>query len=58
MFTRGQLIQGVWSTDYVGDTKTLDVHIRRLRSHVEHEPHDPTRIETVRGIGYRFNDRP
>ncbi|MBW3578816.1 MAG: response regulator transcription factor [Actinobacteria bacterium] len=58
VLTRGQLIQEVWGTDYVGDTKTLDVHIRRLRSRVEREPHDPTRIETVRGIGYRFNDRP
>ncbi len=55
--TRYQLIDEVWGSDYVGDTKTLDVHIRRLRTRVEHDPHAPERIQTVRGIGYRFSDR-
>ncbi len=56
VLTRGQLIQEVWGPDYVGDTKTLDVHVRRLRTRVERDPHDPERIVTVRGIGYRFAD--
>ncbi len=57
MLTRHQLIDEVWGTDYVGDTKTLDVHIRRLRTRVEEDPTDPVRIQTVRGVGYRFADR-
>ena len=57
VLTRDQLIDEVWGSDYVGDTKTLDVHIRRLRTRVEADPHDPTRIQTVRGVGYRFADR-
>jgi two-component system response regulator RegX3 len=57
VLTRNQLIDEVWGTDYVGDTKTLDVHIRRLRGRVEDEPTDPRRIRTVRGVGYRFADR-
>ncbi|MFA9444310.1 response regulator [Egicoccus sp. AB-alg6-2] len=56
VLTRGQLIDEVWGSDYVGDTKTLDVHIRRLRMRVEREPDAPTRIQTVRGVGYRFAD--
>jgi len=56
VLTRGQLIDEVWGTDYVGDTKTLDVHIRRLRTRVEQQPDAPTRIQTVRGVGYRFAD--
>lgn len=54
VLTRGQLIEEVWGPDYVGDTKTLDVHVRRLRTRVERDPHNPQRIVTVRGIGYRF----
>ena len=57
VLTRGQLIDEVWGSDYVGDTKTLDVHIRRLRTRIEVDPHEPVRIETVRGVGYRFADR-
>ncbi|MDO5052768.1 MAG: response regulator transcription factor [Pseudoclavibacter sp.] len=51
---RGQLIDRVWGPDYVGDTKTLDVHIKRLRSRIEPDPSRPTRIVTVRGLGYRY----
>jgi two-component system response regulator RegX3 len=57
VLTRNQLIDEVWGTDYVGDTKTLDVHIRRLRSRIEVDPTNPRRIQTVRGVGYRFADR-
>lgn len=56
VLTRGQLIDEIWGNDYVGDTKTLDVHIRRLRTRVESNPKDPARIQTVRGVGYRFAD--
>jgi two-component system, OmpR family, response regulator RegX3 len=56
VLTRGRLIDQIWGSDYVGDTKTLDVHIRRLRSRVEQDPREPRRIETVRGVGYRFAD--
>jgi two-component system, OmpR family, response regulator RegX3 len=56
VLTRGQLIDEVWGSDYVGDTKTLDVHVRRLRTRVELDPKAPTRIQTVRGVGYRFAD--
>ncbi len=51
---RETLIDRVWGTDYVGDTKTLDVHIKRLRSKVEPDPANPTRIVTIRGLGYKF----
>jgi two-component system, OmpR family, response regulator RegX3 len=54
VLTRDTLIDRVWGTDYVGDTKTLDVHIKRLRSHVERDPSAPAIITTVRGVGYRF----
>ena len=54
VLTRGQIIDRVWGSDYFGDTKTLDVHIKRLRSKVELSPSDPTLIVTVRGLGYRF----
>jgi two-component system response regulator RegX3 len=57
VLTRDQLIDEVWGSDYVGDTKTLDVHIRRLRLRIEDDPQDPVRIQTVRGVGYRFADR-
>jgi two-component system, OmpR family, response regulator RegX3 len=56
VLTRGQLIAEIWGSDYVGDTKTLDVHIRRLRGRVEDDPKEPARIQTVRGVGYRFAD--
>jgi two-component system, OmpR family, response regulator RegX3 len=55
--TRDQLLDRVWGLDYVGDTKTLDVHIKRLRAKVETDPSHPERIVTIRGLGYRF-DRP
>lgn len=51
---RETLIDRVWGTDYVGDTKTLDVHIKRLRTKIEDEPANPTRIVTIRGLGYKF----
>jgi two-component system response regulator RegX3 len=51
---RETLIDRVWGNDYVGDTKTLDVHIKRLRSKVEPEPTSPTRIVTIRGLGYKY----
>ncbi len=53
-FTREILLQRVWGYDYVGDTRTVDVHIRGLREKIEADPSDPTRLETVRGVGYRF----
>ncbi len=51
---RETLIDRVWGTDYVGDTKTLDVHIKRLRAKIEDDPAAPTRISTIRGLGYRY----
>jgi len=54
VLTRGQLIDRVWGADYVGDTKTLDVHVKRLRSKVEHDPSAPRHLVTVRGLGYKF----
>jgi two-component system response regulator RegX3 len=57
VLTRHQLIDEVWGSDYVGDTKTLDTHIRRIRSRIEQDPQAPTRVQTVRGVGYRFSDR-
>lgn len=54
VLTRDTLIDRVWGDDYVGDTKTLDVHIKRLRSKIEAEPSAPTRIVTIRGLGYKF----
>lgn len=54
VLTRGQLIDRVWGTDYFGDTKTLDVHIKRIRSRIEQSPSEPTMLVTVRGLGYRF----
>ena len=55
VLTRGQLIDRVWGSDYFGDTKTLDVHIKRIRSRIEETPSEPTMLVTVRGLGYRFN---
>ncbi len=54
--SRDRLIQRVWGHDYVGDTKTLDVHIKRLRARIEPDPAHPSRIVTVRGVGYRFEE--
>lgn len=54
VLTRGQLIDRVWGSDYVGDTKTLDVHVKRLRSKIEADPAVPERLVTVRGLGYKF----
>jgi two-component system response regulator RegX3 len=49
-----QLIDRVWGADYVGDTKTLDVHVKRLRAKIEEDPGSPRYIVTVRGLGYKF----
>ncbi len=55
--TRDSLIDRVWGSDYVGDTKTLDVHVKRLRSRIEIDPSNPALVTTIRGVGYRF-ERP
>lgn len=54
VLTRGQLIDRIWGADYVGDTKTLDVHVKRLRSKIEEQPSRPKHLVTVRGLGYKF----
>jgi two-component system response regulator RegX3 len=54
VLTRGQIIDRVWGANYFGDTKTLDVHIKRLRSKIEEDPARPKYIQTVRGLGYKF----
>ncbi|HWV27624.1 two-component sensory transduction protein RegX [Mycolicibacterium smegmatis] len=54
VLTRGQLIDRVWGADYVGDTKTLDVHVKRLRSKIEEDPANPVHLVTVRGLGYKL----
>ena len=54
VLTRDTLIDRVWGADYVGDTKTLDVHVKRLRSKVEEDPSTPSRIVTIRGLGYKY----
>ena len=56
VLTRDILIDRIWGADYVGDTKTLDVHVKRLRGRIEEEPHRPQLLVTVRGIGYKFTD--
>ena len=56
LLTRDHLIAEVWGADYFGDTKTLDVHVKRLRQKVEEDPHHPVHLITVRGLGYRFVD--
>jgi two-component system response regulator RegX3 len=55
VLTRGQLIDRVWGADYVGDTKTLDVHVKRLRGKIEPDPANPKYLLTVRGLGYKFD---
>src|SRR5213595_3611868 len=54
VLTRGQLIDRVWGADYVGDTKTLDVHVKRLRAKIESDPANPRFLITVRGLGYKY----
>jgi two-component system response regulator RegX3 len=54
LLTRDLLIQRIWGDDYVGDTKTLDVHVKRLRQKIENDPHEPKWLLTVRGLGYKF----
>jgi DNA-binding response OmpR family regulator len=54
VLTRQEIIHGVWDTDYVGDTRTLSVHVRWLREKIEQDPHNPQLLRTVRGVGYRF----
>ena len=56
VLTRSQLIDRVWGSDYFGDTKTLDVHIKRLRAKIEADPAEPVFIQTVRGLGYKFEN--
>ncbi|MFJ3405517.1 winged helix-turn-helix domain-containing protein [Promicromonospora sp. NPDC090134] len=56
VLTRGQLIDRVWGADYVGDTKTLDVHVKRIRSKIEPDPGTPKYLLTVRGLGYKLAD--
>ncbi|MHB8669841.1 MAG: response regulator [Acidimicrobiales bacterium] len=56
--TRETIIDRVWGSDYVGDTKTLDVHVKRLRAKIEDEPASPSRLVTVRGLGYRYENQP
>ena len=54
VLTRAQLIDRVWGSDYFGDTKTLDVHVKRLRAKIEKDPANPVFIQTIRGLGYKF----
>jgi two-component system response regulator RegX3 len=56
LLTRQYLIEEVWGPSYFGDTKTLDVHVKRLRQKIESDPHDPSHLLTVRGLGYKFVD--
>ena len=56
LLTRLFLIEEVWGSDYVGDTKTLDVHVKRIRQKIEDDPHEPAHLLTVRGLGYKFVD--
>lgn len=54
VLTRGQIIDRIWGSNYVGDTRTLDVHVKRLRAKIEPDPSHPVRLVTVRGLGYRY----
>lgn len=56
VLTRGQLIDRIWGSDYVGDTKTLDVHVKRVRAKIEEDPANPTLLLTVRGLGYKLEE--
>jgi two-component system response regulator RegX3 len=55
VLTRGQLIDRIWGSDYVGDTKTLDVHVKRIRAKIEDDPALPALLTTVRGLGYKLS---
>jgi two-component system alkaline phosphatase synthesis response regulator PhoP len=55
--SRAELFDQVWGTDWLGDTRTLDVHVRWLREKIEDDPSHPTNVQTVRGVGYRFADQ-
>lgn len=57
VLTRNQLIDRIWGSDYYGDTKTLDVHIKRIRSRIEKDPANPKYLQTVRGVGYKFENK-
>lgn len=57
VLTRNQLIDRIWGSDYFGDTKTLDVHMKRLRARVEKDPTNPKYLQTVRGVGYKFDNK-
>ena len=57
LLTRELLISEVWGPDYFGDTRTLDVHIKRLRAKIEKDPHDPRHLKTIRGLGYKFESQ-
>lgn len=57
VLTRNQLIDRIWGSDYFGDTKTLDVHIKRIRSRIERDPANPKYLQTVRGVGYKFENK-
>ena len=54
-FTRNQILERLWGHDYIGDSRTVDVHIRWLREKIELDPSKPRRIVTIRGLGYRFD---
>ena len=54
VLTRDVLIDRIWGPNYFGDTKTLDVHVKRLRAKVEEDPSNPSRVVTIRGVGYRY----
>ena len=58
VLTREQLMNRVWGADYFGDTKTLDVHVKRLRAKIEPDPSQPRHLVTIRGVGYRFDAAP
>ena len=58
VLTRGQLIDRIWGADYVGDTKTLDVHVKRVRAKIEEDPSRPAMLQTVRGLGYKLVSAP
>lgn len=57
VLTRNQLIDRIWGSDYFGDTKTLDVHVKRIRSKIEKDPANPKYLQTVRGVGYKFDNK-
>ena len=55
-FTREQILERLWGHDYIGDSRTVDVHIRWIREKIEEDPSKPKKIVTIRGVGYRFDD--